>query len=98
MGIEIEINNLEDMCDLMCYNKLPRKKVNKVGEWIPVTEKLPNDGEEVLFCDLFGDVMLGYHPKDWKRTHFAERGSWELQKNVVAWMPLPKPYIAESEK
>ena len=26
MGIEIEVNTLEDMCDLMCYNKLPRRE------------------------------------------------------------------------
>ena len=33
MGIEIEINSLEDMCDLMCYNKIPRKKVRKMKEY-----------------------------------------------------------------
>ena len=33
MGIEIEVNSLEDMCDLMCYNKIPRKKVRKVKEY-----------------------------------------------------------------
>lgn len=26
MGIEIEVNSLEEMCDLMCYNKLPRRR------------------------------------------------------------------------
>jgi hypothetical protein len=26
MGIEIEINSLEDMCDLMCYNKIPKRR------------------------------------------------------------------------
>jgi len=26
MGIEIKINSLEDMCDLMCYNKLPGRR------------------------------------------------------------------------
>jgi len=61
-------------------------------KWIPVSERLPDDEEDVLFCDLFGDIMLGYHPRDWKSTHFAERGSCEFQKNVAAWMPLPKPY------
>lgn len=26
MGIEIEINSLEDMCALMCDNRIPKKK------------------------------------------------------------------------
>ena len=26
MGMEIEVNSLEDMCALMCDNRLPRKK------------------------------------------------------------------------
>ena len=67
-------------------------------KWIPVSERLPEDGEDVLFCDLFGHIMLGYHPRDWKSTHFAERGSWELQKNVAAWMPLPKPWKGEHDE
>ena len=30
MGIEIQVNSLDEMCDLMCYNKIPRKKVRKM--------------------------------------------------------------------
>ena len=29
MGIEIEVNSLEDMCALMCDNRLPKKKKKK---------------------------------------------------------------------
>jgi len=30
MGIEIQVDSLEDMCDLMCYNKIPegRSRMN----------------------------------------------------------------------
>ena len=42
MGMEIEVNSLEDMCDLMCYNKLPQegddsmteKELEKIREYI----------------------------------------------------------------
>ena len=26
MGMEIEVNSLEEMCDLMCDNKIPEKR------------------------------------------------------------------------
>lgn len=34
MGIEIEVNSLDEMCDLMCYNKIPkrRKQMNPKDE------------------------------------------------------------------
>ena len=32
MGIEIEVNTLEEMCDLMCNNKLPKQKENVENE------------------------------------------------------------------
>ena len=85
MGIEIEINSLEDMCDLMCYNKIPRKKVRKVGDWIPVIEMLPEKGTLVLCTvrDEKHSVII---------TQYDEEQYW-FDGKIVAWMPLPKPYI-----
>jgi hypothetical protein len=60
--------------------------------WIPVSERMPEDGQYVLFCDIDEDIMLGYHVKGRPDTHFSQDGSWEDMKNVLAWMPLPKPY------
>lgn len=40
MGIVVDINSLEEMCDLMCNNRLPRqKKPKKKGK----TERKEND-------------------------------------------------------
>ena len=60
--------------------------------WIPVIERLPEEGKNVLFCDIDNDIMLGYHLHYAPATHFVERGAWEDVKNVRAWMPLPEPY------
>lgn len=68
------------------------------GHWIPVSERLPEDGQNVLFCDIDNDIMVGYHVKDRPKTHFSQDGTYEDMKNVRAWMPLPKPYETNDSK
>lgn len=40
MGIVAEINSLEEMCDLMCNNRLPKQKKTKKKD---KTERKEND-------------------------------------------------------
>ena len=68
-------------------------------EWISCDEKLPKPNELVdnvrkyyLIQDEYGDMYVARYTS----------GGWIsidsiLQDNVVAWMPLPEPYKAESE-
>lgn len=63
-----------------------------MGKWIPVSEGLPKDGQNVLFCDLDNDIMVGYHVKGRPDTHFSQDGTYKDMKNVRAWMSLPEPY------
>lgn len=72
-------------------------------EWIPVSECLPEEKENPITMDFyeypctvkFGDVY------DVRYYKFG-RGKWwhgagTIDKEVIAWMPLPEPYKAESE-
>ena len=71
-------------------------KIYPFIEWVSVKSKMPIDGSDVMFCDIDGNIYIGYHIGSEPRTHFVEKGSWEKIKNVVAWKPLPTPYV-ESE-
>ena len=64
-----------------------------MNKWIPLSKEMPIIGEDVLLCDLDGDIYVSY-------LHL--NGGWGFEycgneiKNVVAWMPLPEPYKPES--
>lgn len=59
-----------------------------VQEWIPVTEKLPKDGERVLIS--IGTKGCKHR---WSMVDVFKDGDWVLfpTKHVTHWLPLPTP-------
>lgn len=66
-------------------------KALEAQEWVPVSKQKPEDGQDVLFCDIDKDIMIGYHNKGEPDTHFSQQGTYERIKNVKKWMLLPEP-------
>lgn len=68
--------------------------------WIPVSERLPEDSELVLFSTKTDRVFEGrYFADNTDRQWYAFRDETFAWNNVVtAWMPLPQPYKEESEE
>lgn len=68
------------------------RKHTKNDGWIPVEERLPENGHSVLICGIHGWIDVGWYIRGTWRTGFSAA---EIVKEVVAWMPLPEPYKPE---
>ena len=63
----------------------------KETQWIPCSERLPEDNTDVIVCFYSGTVT---EMRYWGNGIF--QGIYEhTTKVIVTWMPLPKPYKGE---
>lgn len=84
----------ERMCDLPSVTPQQTR-------WIPVSERLPQYGKEVLTCDSEGFIAI----QSIECNVWDEYDYWENQNGdrsdideVIVWMPLPELYKEESEE
>lgn len=109
--IETANNNVGYQCDAgsvfqdvaerirVWANEVPNAQPE--SQWIPCTERLPEDvglGEAyptVIYCTDKGEVAAGWYEvacKTWWRESAEDD---VIHANVIAWMPLPKPWKEE---
>ena len=70
---------------------LPSIQPKPKTEWVPVSERLPEDKQSVLvWCSQYKNIYCAYLEKKqwWIFGAFIQI----VPNEVVAWMPLPKPY------
>lgn len=61
-----------------------------MNKWIPINEKTPTEKGSYLVCYNDGYIAVSeWHPNPYEKICFDL-----LPELIVAWMPLPKPYIA----
>lgn len=75
------------------------------GGWIPVSERLPEEGEKCVITDKCGYVHDGIiydyaYSKDKNPSfHRWDDEYWQcFRPDVIAWQPLPDPYKPEEDK
>lgn len=99
----------EEHCKAWCWRQNEVKEAvgvmlsdNKSKDWIPVSERLPEDKVNPITrdayvypvtVDLGGIVDIRYY--SFCRGHWYNQGPKEMDDLVIAWMPLPEPYKAE---
>jgi antitoxin component of RelBE/YafQ-DinJ toxin-antitoxin module len=64
--------------------------------WIPIEERLPEENQRVLiWCPEQKNIYCAvYKNKQWLGYNGIFLNKIEFQV-ITAWMPLPKPYMAE---
>jgi hypothetical protein len=67
------------------------------SRWIPCTERLPEEGGDYLVTTKWKGSYSGDTYIETNMAVYREKlEEWDC-KGVIAWMPLPEPYKAESE-
>ena len=80
------------------------KQLREQTRWIPVSERLPTKEEYIANNGLFivsdgNRTYAEYFDVYNSMKYFGEptMDGFRVDKCVIAWMPLPEPYKAESE-
>ena len=84
-----------------CYEKIkhlpPVTPAEKVGQWIPVSESLPKEDNEVLITIKSCGKWYVCHSVYRDGLFWQKDFEFNSYRNPIAWMYLPEPYKVESE-
>ena len=73
--------------------RIKQKARNDMSKWIPVSERLPEEGLTVLILAENGNIEFGQRDENkWEWLAESIADYWTEAEEVIAWQPLPEPY------
>ena len=89
---EEQIQTMQELEDAQLEKAYELGKADK-PKWIPVSERLPEEGDVVLICSKIGAIDFGKRKSDkWVWLAEALWDYWQETEDLIAWMPLPEAY------
>ena len=71
------------------------EEIRQHGEWVPCSERLPEETDAYLVTIDYGDGLSCAAV----RYFWDEKRLWnEAEEYITAWMPIPKPYKRSDKK
>ena len=95
-GMKSDLSDFYDYDDLTALDMAISALSENKGEWIPVTERLPETHQDVLLELRSGEMLTGFKAETEPYFYCSGvDGCYVEPQNVLAWQPLPEPYKAE---
>ena len=85
-----EYNKGWNACNKYWRNTIKRQP--KVGEWIPCSERLPDESGTYIVNAIENNIIHVTFAKWMKRMKKWELTGSRSYWKVIAWQPLPEPY------
>ncbi len=84
--------------DLLGREKMYLEELVRRNTWIPCSERMPDDGQEVIGCDRSGFITRFRYDADDPPCWIDDHEEFFYAGEIIAWMPLPEPPEREEKK
>ena len=64
-----------------------------IMRWIPCSETVEIPDHEIIACDKYGELIIGY--LEYKDEQWLCASETEIMYDPIAWMEKPEPYKGE---
>ena len=100
-AFEMIINNIKELADYNGDAYIDSADIIEIvqevaeeynGGWIPCSERLPEENQEVMLQDFYGNITIEKMKTNDGLEGFSDGDWWSSANIYVAWQPLPEPF------